>query len=71
LRQPLLPPPAHLPHWPYNLFAMVHGGSRRAVREQQAALLQLLGPACRRHALLFSTRILKNPACAYKPGLSR
>lgn len=51
--------PRHLPHWPYNLFAMVHGGSRRAVREQQAELLQLLGPACRHHALLFSTRILK------------
>ncbi|RMD01504.1 Lrp/AsnC family transcriptional regulator [Aquitalea palustris] len=51
--------PRHLPHWPYNLFAMVHGGSRRAVREQQGQLLQLLGPACRRHALLFSTRILK------------
>ncbi|WP_199103806.1 Lrp/AsnC family transcriptional regulator [Aquitalea sp. ASV11] len=51
--------PRHLPHWPYNLFAMVHGDNRRAVREQQAALLQLLGPACRRHALLFSTRILK------------
>ncbi|WP_199054917.1 Lrp/AsnC family transcriptional regulator [Aquitalea sp. ASV15] len=51
--------PRHLPHWPYNLFAMVHGGSRRAVREQQAELLQLLGPDCRRHALLFSTRILK------------
>jgi DNA-binding Lrp family transcriptional regulator len=29
--------PRHLPHWPYNLFAMVHGGSRRAVREQQAS----------------------------------
>jgi siroheme decarboxylase len=51
--------PRHLPHWPYNLFAMVHGDNRRAVREQQAELLQLLGPACRRHALLFSTRILK------------
>ena len=51
--------PRHLPHWPYNLFAMVHGGSRRAVREQQGQLLQLLGPACHRHALLFSTRILK------------
>lgn len=51
--------PRHLPHWPYNLFAMVHGDNRRAVREQQAALLQWLGPACRRHALLFSTRILK------------
>jgi DNA-binding Lrp family transcriptional regulator len=51
--------PRHLPHWPYNLFAMVHGDNRRAVREQQGQLLQLLGPACRRHALLFSTRILK------------
>lgn len=51
--------PRHLPHWPYNLFAMVHSSSRRAVREQQGQLLQLLGPACRRHALLFSTRILK------------
>ncbi|MBA4706956.1 siroheme decarboxylase subunit beta [Aquitalea aquatica] len=51
--------PRHLPHWPYNLFAMVHSSSRRAVREQQGQLLQLLGPACRRHAVLFSTRILK------------
>lgn len=51
--------PRHLPHWPYNLFAMVHASSRQAVREQQGQLLQLLGPACRRHALLFSTRILK------------
>jgi DNA-binding Lrp family transcriptional regulator len=36
--------PRHLPHWPYNLFAMVHGGSRRAVREQQASFAATAGP---------------------------
>jgi siroheme decarboxylase len=51
--------PRHLPDWPYNLFAMLHGCSRDEVLLQAQALRQLLGPACRAHDLLFSTAILK------------
>ncbi|MBL8483244.1 MAG: AsnC family transcriptional regulator [Rhodocyclaceae bacterium] len=51
--------PRHLPLWPYNLFAMLHGRDRPAVLEQVAEIRALLGPACRAHEVLFSTRILK------------
>lgn len=55
--------PRHLPAWPYNLFAMVHGHDREAVRlqvEDIAALLAAEFPAaCRSHDVLFSTQILK------------
>lgn len=51
--------PRRLPHWPYNLFAMVHGKDRaetgRKVREIEA----LLGKHARSHDVLYSTRILK------------
>jgi len=51
--------PRRLPEWPYNLFAMVHGGSRAEVLAKVAAIAELLGPVCRAHDVLFSTRILK------------
>lgn len=51
--------PRHPPLWPYNLFAMVHGKSRDETDEQAAAIGALLGARCRRHAILYSTRILK------------
>ncbi len=51
--------PRHLPHWPYNLFAMVHGKSRDEVAEQIAQIKALLGEHVRSHDVLFSTRILK------------
>lgn len=51
--------PRHLPLWPYNLFAMVHGRSRSAVRDHIAEIAALLGDACRAQDVLFSTRILK------------
>jgi len=51
--------PRHLPHWPYNLFAMVHGKSRDEVAEQIAQIKALLGAHVRSHDVLFSTRILK------------
>ncbi|NMG76753.1 Lrp/AsnC family transcriptional regulator [Aromatoleum diolicum] len=55
--------PRRLPDWPYNLFAMVHGRSRDAVRQQLddiAALLHGRFPgACRSHDVLFSSAILK------------
>ncbi len=51
--------PRHLPHWPYNLFAMVHGGGRAEVAEKVAAITEMLGPDARAHEVLYSTRILK------------
>jgi len=51
--------PRHLPDWPYNLFAMVHGHSREEVRDKVEQIAQLLGDKARRYEVLFSTRILK------------
>jgi len=51
--------PRHLPLWPYNLFAMVHGRSRAEVLEKVAQIGEVLGPHARAHDVLFSTRILK------------
>lgn len=55
--------PRHLPAWPYNLFAMVHGHDRDAVRAQVATIAALIEAefplACRCHDVLFSTQILK------------
>ena len=51
--------PRHLPLWPYNLFAMVHGKSREEVRGHLAEIAVVLGSACRAQDVLFSTRILK------------
>jgi len=51
--------PRHLPHWPYNLFAMVHGRNRDEVMEKVERIAKLLGEDDRGHEVLFSTRILK------------
>ncbi len=55
--------PRHLPDWPYNLFAMVHGRDRDAalahVAEIRALLLARFGQALRSHDVLFSSEILK------------
>jgi DNA-binding Lrp family transcriptional regulator len=55
--------PRHLPAWPYNLFAMVHGHDRAAVQAQVediATLIEREFPAaCAAHDVLFSTQILK------------
>ncbi len=51
--------PRHLPLWPYNLFAMIHGHDRDEVMQKQQQVAELLGSNCRQHDVLFSTRILK------------
>ena len=51
--------PRHLPAWPYNLFAMLHGRSRDAVQAQAQEIRRLLGHACRGHDILYSSAILK------------
>jgi len=59
--------PRHLPLWPYNLFAMVHGASRDEVREKVAQIATLIGWSLRRHDVLFSTRILKKTGFRIAP----
>ncbi len=51
--------PRHLPLWPYNLFAMVHGHTREEVRAKVERIAGLIGSAARSYDVLFSTRILK------------
>lgn len=51
--------PRALPHWLYNLFAMVHGANRQEVEEKRAEIARILGTACRASDILYSTRILK------------
>lgn len=51
--------PRHLPDWPYNLFAMVHGYDRDEVSEKVERIATLLGEDDRGHEILYSSRILK------------
>jgi len=51
--------PRHLPLWPYNLFAMVHGRSRDEVEAKVTEIAAILGEDCHGHDILYSTRILK------------
>ncbi len=51
--------PRHLPEWPYNLFAMVHGRTRDEVSDKVETIAALLGDADRGHEILYSSRILK------------
>jgi DNA-binding Lrp family transcriptional regulator len=51
--------PRHLPDWPYNLFAMVHGRDRAEVEVKVVEIARLLGDADRGHTVLYSTGILK------------
>ena len=46
-------------HWPYTLFAMVHGQDRRAVEEKTRALARLPELRGVAYEILFSTRVLK------------
>lgn len=55
--------PRHLPDWPYNLFAMVHGRDREAalahVDEIHRMLVDSFPGAMRQYDVLFSSAILK------------
>jgi len=63
--------PRHPPHWPYNLFAMVHARSREEARQQAREIADLLGDACRAHDILFSSRILKKTGLRLGSGEGR
>jgi len=51
--------PRHLPDWPYNLFAMVHGKTEQDAERQVAVIADLLGDYARGYEVLYSTKILK------------
>ncbi|CAK0748455.1 siroheme decarboxylase [Gammaproteobacteria bacterium] len=51
--------PRHVPDWPYNLFAMIHGRDRPEVEAEVTRLATWLGPQVRQHRVLFSQAILK------------
>lgn len=58
--------PRHLPNWPYNLFAMLHGATREEVAQQATQIADILGIHCRQHDILFSTHILKKTGLRLK-----
>ncbi|MFZ2169605.1 MAG: AsnC family transcriptional regulator [Methylococcaceae bacterium] len=51
--------PRHLPEWPYNLFAMVHGKSQEEVDNQIQQIAELLDGWLQEYDVLYSTKILK------------
>jgi DNA-binding Lrp family transcriptional regulator len=51
--------PRHLPEWPYNLFAMVHGKTQEDVDQQIQQIANLLGDSNLGCDVLYSTKILK------------
>ena len=51
--------PRHLPDWPYNLFAMVHGRNHEEVTQKADLIAEILGDAKRHYDVLLSTRMLK------------
>lgn len=51
--------PRHLPEWPYNLFAMVHGKTQTEADQQIRQIADVLGNQCRGNEVLYSTKILK------------
>lgn len=51
--------PRRPPHWPYNLFAMIHARDEVTAAALVEQLAEALGPLDRGHKVLFSTRILK------------
>lgn len=58
--------PRHLPGWPYNLFAMLHGTSREAVEHRAQDIVALLGDACRQARYPVLTAILKKTGLRLK-----
>lgn len=51
--------PRHLPEWPYNFFAMVHGKNRETAEKGIEEIAQVLGDHNKGNLVLFSSRILK------------
>ncbi len=57
--------PRRLPHWPYNLFTMIHGRDRAQVRDALAQMAEREGVAHLPREVLFSTRRFKQCGARY------
>jgi len=60
--------PRRMPHWPYNLFCMIHGKDRKTVLAQVEQLIEGFGLRGRRHDLLFSGRRFKQRGATFSRG---
>jgi DNA-binding Lrp family transcriptional regulator len=63
--------PRHLPHWNYNLFAMIHGRNEQEISEYRIQIKQLLADVLQTHGLksndmLTSKKILKKTGLRLK-----
>ncbi len=59
--------PRRPPHWPYNLFCMIHGSVRETVLLQRDEIARALGLDRFPHAVLFSGRRFKQSGAHYLP----
>ncbi len=57
--------PRHLPHWPYNLFTMIHGKERQIVEQRIEEIVQQYGLSDIPRATLFSLRRFKQRGACY------
>lgn len=57
--------PRQAPHWPYNLYCMIHGRNREAVRDRIETLRQSTKLGGVSHAVLFSKRRFKQRGARY------
>lgn len=60
--------PRRLPHWPYNLFCMMHGRQQAHTLERVAQLRQARSLADYPYAILFSTRCFRQRGAYYLPA---
>lgn len=63
--------PRRRPHWPYNLFCMVHGRERGEVREQIAELTRRNGLETTPRAILFSVRCFRQRGATLRTARSQ
>ena len=63
--------PRRLPEWRYNLFSMIHGQDRDAVREQVKHIVSQCGLDGIEHEILFSSRCFKQRGANYAERSSR
>ena len=59
--------PRRPPHWPYNLFCMIHGRDRDEVLANLADMVDRLGLRDIPHRVLFSRRCFKQCGARYAP----
>lgn len=57
--------PRELPHWPYNLFCMIHGRDRQEVEQRIATLVRACALESYPHDILFSRRRFKQRGARY------